>query len=92
MCQLLNELVDLTSNYLSCDVVYKYLMLEVIYFCVLMMNITFFLLNITKTWRIHAPKKSCDSLKSHISIITLKQEKATFGMYKLNKLTRKLHQ
>ena len=83
MCQLLNELVDLTSNYWSYDVfVYECLMLEVIYFCVLMMNITFFLLNITKTWRIHAPKKSYDSLKSHISIITLKQEKATFGMYK----------
>ena len=44
----------------------KCLMLEVMKFCTLMTNITFFLLNITKTWRNHAPKKFYDSLKCHI--------------------------
>ena len=40
-------------------------MLEVMNFWLLMTNITLFL-NITKTWRTHAPKKSNDSLKNHI--------------------------
>ena len=45
----------------------KFLMFEVmIFFCTLMTNTTFFLLKITKTWRIHAPKKSYDSLQNHI--------------------------
>ena len=41
-------------------------MLEVMNFCMLMTNITIFLLNITKTWQTNAAKKSCDSLKNHI--------------------------
>ena len=44
----------------------KCLMLEVMNFCMLMINITFFLLNITKAWRTHAPEQSYDTLKNHI--------------------------
>ena len=43
-------------------------MLEVLNFCMLMKNTTLFLLNITKTWRPHAPKKPYDSQKNHIQI------------------------
>ena len=58
---------------------------EVMSFCLLMTNITFFLLNITKTWRTDAPKKPYDSLKSHFYSTHWNRTKiAACNMYKLD--------
>ena len=46
----------------------------------------FFLLNITKAWRTHAPKKWYDSLKTHIQITRYSRTKISTNnsMYKLH--------
>ena len=63
----------------------KCLMMEVMNFCMLLTNITFFLVNITKTSSTHAPKKSYDSLKNHVQIIYQDRAKiAKFSMYYWN--------